>query len=588
MRALGYRTVDALVDWLADESRPPLRRASPTEMAERLGGLRPDGFDAALRTLFEDVLPYTSRGDHPRFFAYVPFAGTWPGALGDFIASAANVYAGSWQEGAGPTQLEVELLGWFRDWVGYPDGAAGSLLSGGSAANLSAIACAREALVGAMRDDLVIYTSDQAHSSVGRGARILGFRPDQLRVLPVGEDLRLEPATLAAAVAADRSAGRTPFMIVANGGATSSGVVDPLGELAAVAREESAWLHVDAAYGGFAILTERGRARLAGIEQADSITLDPHKWLYQPYECGCLLVRDGRALRRAFEISSDYLRDAEADEGVVNFADYGLQLSRTSRAFKLWLSLATFGLDAFREAIDRTLDLAELARGRIDASETLELVAPPSLSIVCFRHRTKDTDGLVAALEQSGLGLISSTRVHGESALRLCILGHATTAQDVEAVLAFLETAEPVAAGGGGYDPHLPMPATVSLFARLGAEEQAAFDELAVERRAAAGETLVERWDQSRDFYVLEDGLAEVLVEGEVVNTLRPGDYFGEIAALEWGAGFARSRAATVVAREELRLRVLTPEALDALFDRFPQLEDEIRRTAHERLRRAR
>src|SRR6185437_1060770 len=154
-----------------------------------------------------------------------------------------------------------------------------------------------------------------------------------------------------------------------------------------------AWLHVDAAYGGFAVLTERGRAQLGAIAQADSLTLDPHKWLYQPYECGCLLVREGRALRRAFEIHSDYLRDAEVDEGVVNFADYGLQLTRTSRAFKLWLSLATFGVDAFRDAIDATFDLAEQARRRIEESESLELVAPPSLSIVCFRHRSHDADG---------------------------------------------------------------------------------------------------------------------------------------------------------------------------------------------------
>ena len=174
------------------------------------------------------MLPYTSRGAHPGFFAYVPFAGTWPGALGDFVASAANVYAGSWQEAAGPTQLELEVLGWFKEWVGYPADAGGALVSGGSAANLTALACAREALVGSMRDDLVVYASDQSHSSIARAARMLGFRPDQMRVLPVGEDLRLEPKTLAEAMAADEAAGRLPFLAVANGGATSTGAVDPV------------------------------------------------------------------------------------------------------------------------------------------------------------------------------------------------------------------------------------------------------------------------------------------------------------------------------------------------------------------------
>jgi aromatic-L-amino-acid decarboxylase len=590
MRALGYKTVDALVDWLTDTAQPPIRRATPEEMAKRLAAARGESFDDALATLFDDVIPFTSRSEHPRFFAYVPFAGTWPGALGDFVASACNVYAGSWQEGAGPTQLELEVLDWFKDWVGYPAAAAGSLLTGGSAANLTAIACAREALVGAMRDDLVIYASDQAHSSIGRAARILGFRPDQVRVLPVDDRMRLEPGTLAAAMAADEAAGRLPFLTVANAGATSTGAIDPIDELARICRDRNVWLHTDAAYGGFAVLTERGRSQLGPLALSDSIALDPHKWLYQPYECGCLLVRNGSALRRAFEITSDYLRDAEVDEGVVNFADYGLQLSRTSRAFKVWMSLRTFGIDAFRAAIDRSLDLAELAHARIDASDALELVAPPSLGIVCFRRRDGDdelTDGLVAALEESGIGLISSTRVHGRPALRMCILNHTTRAEDVERVLAFLETAKPVA-GAPAYDRHEQVPATVSLFTRLAADEAAAFAELAIERRVPAEQAIVERWDTTREFFVLEAGLADVVVEGKVVTTLRPGDYFGEIAALEWGAGFARSRAATVIARGDVQLRVLTPEALAKLLGEFPRIEREIRRTAHERLQRAR
>jgi aromatic-L-amino-acid/L-tryptophan decarboxylase len=391
-------------------------------------------------------------------------------------------------------------------------------------------------------------------------------------------------------VRADERAGRQPFLVVANAGATSSGAVDPIGEIATLCAARGLWLHVDAAYGGFAVLTERGRAQLGDLAVADSIALDPHKWLYQSYECGCLLVRDGRALRRAFELNSDYLRDAEVDEGVVNLADYGLQLSRTSRAFKLWLSLRSFGVDAFRTAIDRTLDLAELARERIDASELLELAAPPSLGIVCFRRRDCDderTDGLVAALEQSGLGLISSTRIHGRSVLRMCILNHTTRPADVERVIAFLESAEPVTAAAA-YDRHAAVPATVSLFARLEPDEAVSFGNLATERLVSTGDAIVERWDTSRDFYVLAEGLADVVVDGGVVTTLRPGDYFGEIAALEWGAGFARSRAATVRARDNVRVQVLAPDALARLLQAFPRLEAEIRHTAHERLRRAR
>ena len=188
----------------------------------------------------------------------------------------------------GPSQLELTVLDWFRDWIGYPAGAAGVLVSGGSAANLTAIACAREALVGPMSPRIVAYTSDQTHSSLARAARHLGFRPDQIRVLPTDEAFRLRPADVAAAMDADVAAGRLPFLVSANAGTTSTGAVDPLPELAAICRERGVWLHVDGAYGAFAVLTERGRAALAGLALADSVTLDPHKWLAMPFEVGCL------------------------------------------------------------------------------------------------------------------------------------------------------------------------------------------------------------------------------------------------------------------------------------------------------------
>lgn len=442
-----------------------------------------------------------------------------------------------------------------------------------------------------MRDDLVVYVSDQTHSSLARGARLLGFRPAQMRVLPVGDDLRLEPATLAAAIDADLVAGRQPFFAVANAGATSSGAVDPLRELAELCNDRGIWFHIDAAYGGFAVLTDRGRHVLDGIELGDSVTLDPHKWLYQPYECGCLLVRDGGALRGAFEISSDYLRDAEPMTGEVNFADLGLQLSRSSRAFKLWLSLRTFGLDAFRTAIDRCLDLTELARLYIEQSALLELAAPPSLGTVCFRRIGDDdemvTSGLVAALEASGLGFISSTRVHGRAALRLCILNHTSTAEDVISVLAFLESAQPAPVAALMTERDVRVGAA-PLFARLEPGESDLLASLSTERRAAAGESVVERWETSRDLYVIERGTVDIMVDGVTVATLHAGDFFGEVAALEWGAGFARARSATAVARDEVLLRVVSPDALTQLLARAPRLERDLRLLAHDRLRRAR
>jgi aromatic-L-amino-acid decarboxylase len=606
MRELGYRTVDMLVDWLHDEEAPPLRRASPDEMRARLSGPPSDAgvpFAELLATLAGDVLPFASRVHHPGFFAFIPGSGTWPSALGDLVASAANVYAGSWMESAGPSQIELEVLRWFGEWLGLPESAGGLLVSGGSAANATALACARENLAGAMAPDLVAYLPDQAHSSLARAARILGFGPAQVRVLPVDDDHRLRPRALAGAMEADAAARLRPLFVSVSAGSTNTGAVDPLPELAAIAREHGAWFHVDAAYGGFAALTERGRAQLDGIELADSITLDPHKWLYQPYECGCLLVRDATALESAFAITPDYLRDAAAAAGEVNFSDRGLQLTRTSRALKIWLSIQYFGLDAFRAAIDRSLDLAELARHRIDDSPVLELAAAPSLGIVCFRRRfDEDEDarnaGLVAALERSGLGLVSSTRVRGRYAIRLCPLNHTTGAEDVERVLSFLETAEPETAAPLERDreisgvwlraPGLDLGelAEVPLFSSLETTELARVGAMARVREAGRGERIVAQWTTSREFYVVLEGAVDVLIDDELVNKLGAGDFFGEFAALEWAAGYAYPRLASVVASEPLRLLVFPDGALNELVREFPALDGVIRAALHERLPR--
>ena len=603
MRALGYRTVDLLVEWLERES-PPVRRAAPGEMRERLHGPppeEPEPFEQILEGLWRDVLPFSSRDGHPRFFGFVPFDATWPGALGDLIASACNLYVGSWMESAGPSQVELEILGWFKEWIGYPERAAGALVSGGSAGNLTALACARETRAGPMREDLVLYVSDQAHSSVARAARILGFRPGQVRVLPADSAFRLDPETLRAAMEADAAAGRTPFLVAANAGTTNSGAVDPLPGLAEVCREHDVWLHVDGAYGGFAVLADP--ELLPGLELADSITLDPHKWLYQPFECGCVLVREGPALRAAFEILPDYLRDAEAAEEEVNFCDLGLQLTRSARALKLWVSLRFFGLEAFRTTIRRSLELAAAAARRVEASDSLELMAPPSLGIVCFRRRyldDRENAGLAAALEASGIGLVSSTRLQGRLALRLCVLNHSSTPEDVEKVLGFLETAEPQADPPARYERHPPIVSSwpglpeadipslraLPLFAELEPDQAALVGKQASLREAPAGETVVEQWSLGRDFYVILDGTVEVSVDGERARDLGPGEFFGELTALDWGAGFAYPRLASVRATSPLRLLVFADGKLGELVRRYPSVERQVRDAVAERLPR--
>jgi aromatic-L-amino-acid decarboxylase len=604
MRELGYRTVDLLVERLERErGGPPLRRATPTEMRGRLHGPppeQPEPFGEILQRLERDVLPFASRDGHPRFFGFVPFAGTWPGALGDLIASGSNLYAGSWMESAGASQVELEVLGWFKDWIGYPPDAAGSLVSGGSAGNITALACAREALAGPMRDDLVVYVSDQAHSSIARAARMLGFRPEQVRVLPSDERFRLAPETLRAAITADVARGLTPFCAVAQGGATNTGSVDPLDGLAEVCHEHGAWLHVDAAYGGFVALADPGL--LPGLAQADSVTLDPHKWLYQPFECGCVLVRNGQALRNAFEILPDYLRDAEADAEEVNFCDLGLQLTRSARALKIWVSLRYFGLEAFRQAIRRSLEVAAAAARRVEESRTLELMAPPSLGVVCFRRGELDeasNAGLVSALERSGTGLISTTRLHGRFALRMCVLNHQSTPEDVEAVLAFLETAEPqapeparerhpsiVSAWPGLPQADLPSLRELPLFAGLEPGQAAQVAARASLREVARGEPVIEQWDLGAEFFVIVEGTATVTVDGQQARELGRGDFFGELRALEWGAGYAYPRLASVLATSPLRLLVFPEGVLAQLVERYPPLDRVIREAVAERLQR--
>jgi glutamate/tyrosine decarboxylase-like PLP-dependent enzyme len=607
MRALGHRVVDLLVDRLADPDVPALRRATPEEMRARLAEPAPAlPRTDALERLEADALPFTSRADHPRYFAFIPTCQTFPGALGDFIASALNVYAGSWMEAAGPSQIELTVLDWFKDWLGYDADAGGLLLNGGSAANMTALACARETLVGPMNERVVAYASDQAHSSVARAARLLGFRPEQLRILPAGEDLRLRPEMLARAIEADLIAGRVPLFASVLAGSTNTGAIDPLLPLAEVCREHGVWLHVDAAYGGFTTLTERGKQALRGIQLADSIALDPHKWLYQPVECGCLLVRDGQLLRRAFEVTPDYLKDAAVREGEVNFSDLGLQLTRGWRALKVWLSIQTFGLDAFRQAIDNALDLALLAEARVRETPSLELLSGAQLGIVCFRRRFDGDEDEVAALNaalverlaDTGQALVSSTRLHGVYAIRLCVLNHTSRAEDVEWVIDWFARAEapsPVRA-------QAPPPVTVAetlqgpfsasdvlalpLFAGCSEAVASRVAESARELTAAPGEDVIRRHQLERDFYVIVDGSADVAIDGEHIRELRTGDFFGELAALDWGAGFGYARSATVTATAPLRKLVLAPRDLHDLMRNAPPVARRVQAAARERLRR--
>lgn len=452
MRALGYQVVDLLVERFATlREQQVTRHMDRASLEARLHEPAPRASADPLLVLEQmrhTVLNATMPLDHPRFFAFVPSPSNFVSVMADTLAAGLNIFAGSWLVASGPAEIEIVTIDWLRQLCGLPDTAGGLFVSGGSLANLTALAVARHVK---LRDDVrdaVIYCSDQAHSSIERALFVLGFAPDQLRKLPSEHDFRLSLATVRKAVNADRAAGRVPFCVVASAGTTNTGAVDPLMELADFCQVEGLWLHVDGSYGAPANLTEYGQRMLRGLDRADSISLDPHKWLFQPIEIGCLLVREHAWLRDTFAVHPEYLKDVDRNAEEVNFRDYGIQLTRASRALKLWMSLKVFGLDAFRAAVAQGIALAELAESELRASSRWEVVTPAQMGIVTFRfvapgHSKRRLNALnqaiVDAMIVDGFALVTSTVLGGRTVLRLCTINPRTTHADIRETIHRLE-----------------------------------------------------------------------------------------------------------------------------------------------------
>ena len=454
MRRIGHRVADVVAEHLSTLREQPVWASAPrAETRRRIAGPPPEGgadFDALLAKLRRDVFPLHVREPHPRFMGFVPGCPTFPAVMGDWLATGHNFFAGVWAVASGPNEVEMTVLDWMRGWLGLPAGAGGILTSGGSAATLTAIIAARHAAIHAAPREigrLALYTSEQAHSSVERAAWMAGVPREQISAVPADGEFRLRVDALAEAVRRDREAGLLPFAVVATAGTTNTGAVDPLPAIADLCEREKLWMHVDAAYGGFAALTEGARPALAGIERAHSVTLDPHKWLFVPFECGCVLARDPATLGAAFRVTPEYLRDVERapEDQEINFADYGEQLTRYARALKVWLAVSYFGTAAIRAEIERGIARAELAEALVRAEPALEVLSPARLGVLCFRAHPAGLDAPVAldALNErinarvnaTGRFLISSTRLRGAFSLRLCPLGFRTTDDDIRAVV---------------------------------------------------------------------------------------------------------------------------------------------------------
>ncbi|MCB9597218.1 MAG: decarboxylase [Sandaracinaceae bacterium] len=452
MRALGHRVVDALVErWSSMEAMaipptPPREvvRARLAEPMPRQGRPPAEVIERAVRDVLGDAAPT----GHPRFFGFIPSPSNFAAVLADALVAGFNPFGGNFVEAPGPHELERVTVGWLRDACDFDADAAGLFVSGGSMANLTALCVAREVkLGGEPKKSARIYVSEQAHGSIAKGLRVLGFRRECVVPVPTDDAFRMNPVVLDELIRLDRVAGNSPFAVVATVGTTNTGAIDPLEAISAVCRRRSLWLHVDGAYGAAARLSPRAREQLHGFALVDSLSLDPHKWLFTPYECGLVLVQDGAALARTFAQPADYLDDVGSDDEP-DLQDQGIQLTRSLRALKVWMTFQVFGADAIAAAIDRGVAQAERVGRRVEAMPGWQLACPPSLAICAFRYAPdsmtdEDADalnfGLVPRLAATGEAFVTSTKLRGRRYLRMCTISPRTTDADVDRTLARLD-----------------------------------------------------------------------------------------------------------------------------------------------------
>jgi len=388
-----------------------------------------------LDLLFRKVVPKSFNTAGPGYLAYIPGGGLPQSAVADLVADSVNRYVGVFAAAPGLAQLETNVVRWFADLAGYPPEARGILTSGGSLATFSALVAARR---DRLPEDFLsgtIYVSDQTHHAVQKAALLAGFPPDRVREIPVDDRYRIRLDALVQAVAADRSSGRTPFLVVGNAGTTNTGAVDDLSALADFCTRERLWFHVDAAYGGFFLLTDEGRRQMAGIERSDSVVLDPHKGLFLPYGTGALLVRDGDALKRAHALSADYMPSMQDDPDLVDFNLLSPELSRDFRGLRVWLPLSMHGAGPFRRNLEEKLALARKAADELRKVPDIEILAEPQLSILAFRlHRPGLDDEALNQLNRNLLERINGkkrvyltgTKLDGRFAIRICVLSFRT------------------------------------------------------------------------------------------------------------------------------------------------------------------
>jgi glutamate/tyrosine decarboxylase-like PLP-dependent enzyme len=451
IREWGNSVTQFMIDYLGGlRDRPAYRHTSSREIRTGLDSKLPikgTDFDSLLKVFRETIVPFSRQNAHPRMFGYVQSPGTPIGAFADLLASTLNANLTIWRSAPAPVELERLTIDWIRQILGFPSEAGGLFVSGGSMANLAALAVARQRKnhsLGRLR----MYASSATHFSIIKAAALLGIGPGNVQLVTVDERFRMQLGDLVAKITTDLEAGYVPFCVVGNAGTVDTGAVDPSHEIREIADRFQLWMHVDGSYGAFAILAQSARELFAGMEQADSIALDPHKWLYLPVDVGCVIYRDPDAARAAFAHEAEYTRmfGEEADEAFVCW-DYGPELSRRFRALKVWMLLKGVGLDRLSDAIENNIACARHLESIVRASDDFEMVAPVELSIFCFRHvpvqlRNESAEEinafnerLLVALQRDGSSYLSNTMLGGRFALRGCVLNYRTTLRDMEILL---------------------------------------------------------------------------------------------------------------------------------------------------------
>jgi glutamate/tyrosine decarboxylase-like PLP-dependent enzyme len=451
IREWGNSVTQFMIDYLRDlREHPVYRQTSSREVRSGLDSKLPikgTGFESLLKNFRDTIVPFSRQNAHPRMFGYVQSPGTPIGAFADVLASTLNANLTIWRSAPAPVDLERLAIDWIRQILGFPPEAGGLFVSGGSMANLAALAAARQAKYNSL-GRLRVYASSATHFSIIKAAALLGIGRENVQHVAVDERFRMRVDDLVAKINADLEAGYVPFCVVGNAGTVDTGAIDSLGEIRDIANRFQLWMHVDGSYGAFAILAESARELFAGMEQADSIALDPHKWLYLPVDVGCVIYRDPEVARATFAHEAEYTRmfGEQADEAFVCW-DYSPELSRRFRALKVWMLLKGVGLDRLSDAIENNLACARYFESMVQASDDFEMAAPVELSIFCFRHvpdqlRNESpkvidafNERLLVALQRDGSSYLSNTTLGGRFALRGCVLNYRTTLRDMEILL---------------------------------------------------------------------------------------------------------------------------------------------------------